>query len=75
MYDILSPAAIQKRGFFKLDYVEQLLREHDAGFEDHSLLLWGLISIELWHRIFIDAQSHPKSNVDSMAAAYTVGMH
>jgi len=50
MYDLLSDDAIRRRGLFQLDYVQRLLREHDNGFADHSLLLWGLMSVELWFR-------------------------
>ena len=52
--DILSPSAIKRRGLFNSDYVERLLNEHDAGFADHGSLIWGLLSVELWHRLFID---------------------
>jgi asparagine synthase (glutamine-hydrolysing) len=52
--DMLSPAAIQRRGLFSSDYVQQLLAEHEAGFADHGSQLWGLLSVELWHRQFID---------------------
>ncbi len=56
--DILSPAAIQRRGLFNPDYVEKLLDEHEAGFADHGTLVWGLLSVELWHRLFIDSEPH-----------------
>lgn len=54
--DILSPAGIKRRGLFNLHYVENLLDEHEVGFADHGLLLWGLVNVELWHRVFIDSQ-------------------
>lgn len=52
--DILSPTAVQRRGLFNPYYVEQLLNEHEAGKADHGALLWGLLSVELWYRCFID---------------------
>jgi asparagine synthase (glutamine-hydrolysing) len=55
MRDILSRDAIHRRGLFDADYVEKLVQEHTNGFADHSLLLWGLVNVEVWHRLFIDA--------------------
>lgn len=56
--DTLSPEAIRRRGLFNLDYVGKLLDENESGFADHTYLLWGLVSVELWHRLFIDSASH-----------------
>lgn len=55
--DVLSPSAIKRRGLFNLDYVEKLLDEHEQGFADHALLIWGLLNVELWYRLFIDEQA------------------
>jgi asparagine synthase (glutamine-hydrolysing) len=41
------------RGFFKKDYVEQLLGSHVSGQDDHSERLWSLLNFEIWQRIFI----------------------
>lgn len=60
--DLLSPATIRRRGLFDLGYVEKMLDEYESGFADHSHLLWGLISVELWHRCFIDSL-HPGEGV------------
>ncbi len=54
--DVLSPAAIQRRGLFNPVFVERLLSEHEKGLADHGNLLWGLLSVELWQRIFLDSQ-------------------
>jgi len=53
--DILSPAAIRRRGLLNPDYVEKLLNEHEAGLADHGVPLFGLLSLELWLRLFIDS--------------------
>jgi asparagine synthase (glutamine-hydrolysing) len=53
--DLLSPATIKRRGFFDAAYIEKLLQQHEAGVADHGSLLWGLLSVELWHRIFLDS--------------------
>jgi len=72
--DILSPAAIQRRGLFDLDYVEKLLDEHEAGFADHGALLWGLLSVELWHRLFIDSQPRAERAASSVVTVDSVTM-
>jgi len=53
--DMLSPAVIQRRGLFNGAYVEKLLKEHEAGFAEHGNLLWGLMSVEIWLRLFVDS--------------------
>jgi len=35
--------------------VEKLIGEHERGFADHGALLWGLMNVELWQRIFMDS--------------------
>jgi len=41
------------RGYFKPDYVQQLVKEHMAG-ANHSGKLGAFLSLELWHRQFMD---------------------
>ena len=53
--DHLSPDVIESRGLFDRAFVARLLDEHDRGFADHSALLYGLLNIELWHRLFVDS--------------------
>ena len=52
--DTLSPEALKRRGLFDPAYVGKLLDEHESGFADHGLLIWGLMGVEFWHRQFID---------------------
>ena len=42
-----------ERGYFNPQYVRELVNSHMAG-EDHSDKLGMLLSLELWHREFID---------------------
>jgi asparagine synthase (glutamine-hydrolysing) len=53
--DLLAPETIRRRGLFDSSYVLRLLNEHESGFADHGLLLWGLMSLELWHQRFVDS--------------------
>ena len=61
--DILSRQAIRQRGLFDPGSVEKLLDEHETGFADHGSAVWGLLSVELWHRLFIDAQPRARQSV------------
>jgi asparagine synthase (glutamine-hydrolysing) len=54
VHDLLSPETTKRRGLFNPTYIQALLTEHDAGTSDHGNLLWGLMSVELWHRAFLD---------------------
>jgi len=49
---LLSPRALE-RGYFQPSYIRNLLAEHMAGC-DHTRRLGVLLSVELWHRQFID---------------------
>jgi asparagine synthase (glutamine-hydrolysing) len=67
MRDLLSPATVRRRGLFDADYVEEMLREFESGFANHAHLLWGLISIELWHRCFIDSPHRAAGCTDAVS--------
>lgn len=49
---LLSPAALG-RGYFNPDYLRQLVAGHMAG-ANHAVRLGAFLSLELWHRQFID---------------------
>ncbi len=53
--DVLSPSAVRRRGLFNPPFVEKLISQHESGFADHGSLLWGLMSVELWQRVFMDS--------------------
>jgi asparagine synthase (glutamine-hydrolysing) len=52
--DLLSPETVNRRGLFNSSYIQGLLGEHESGVADHGSLIWGLISVELWQRAFLD---------------------
>jgi asparagine synthase (glutamine-hydrolysing) len=52
--DTLSKEAILRRGLFDWESVDTLVRQNENGFADHGLQIWGLMSVEIWHRLFID---------------------
>lgn len=52
--DTLSPATIKQRGLFNPAAVEKLLNDHEAELADHAAIIWGLLGLELWFRLFSD---------------------
>jgi len=49
---LLSPRAME-RGYFNPDQVRQIVSDHKAG-ADYTTLIGALMSIELWHCMYID---------------------
>jgi asparagine synthase (glutamine-hydrolysing) len=66
--DILAPSAIRRRGLFNSAFIEQLLHAHETGFADHGSLIWGLLNVELWYRVFVDAQGRADPSPHAFAA-------
>lgn len=54
LYDTLTDQQARQRGLLDPRAVQALLDEHQRGRRDNSLHLWGLLTLELWHRSFID---------------------
>jgi asparagine synthase (glutamine-hydrolysing) len=52
--DLLAPDVVRRRGLFSPARVTQLVEEHESSVTDHGSILWALISVELWHRSFLD---------------------
>ena len=52
--DILLSVRARQRGLLNPAAVERLIREHERGRQDNSRQLWALLSLEEWHRQFID---------------------
>jgi asparagine synthase (glutamine-hydrolysing) len=55
---LLSPRAVG-RGYFRRDFLEKLLREHQSGERNWQYLIWNLLMLELWHQMFIDKTLAP----------------
>jgi asparagine synthase (glutamine-hydrolysing) len=57
--DILGSPRAKQRGFFEPVTVQRLVDEHVSGRRDHSLRLWQLLVLELWHRRYVDSPAAP----------------
>ena len=55
--ELLSPASIERRGLFRPDAVQKLLRDHAENRRDNALKIWSLLMIEVWQRMYFDKQS------------------
>jgi asparagine synthase (glutamine-hydrolysing) len=52
---LLSERALS-RSVFRQGFVERLLEEHRSGTRNRRLVLWTLLCIEWWHRIFVEGE-------------------
>ncbi|MDE2857478.1 MAG: asparagine synthase (glutamine-hydrolyzing) [Chloroflexota bacterium] len=52
--DILLSRRARERGLWRSAVVERLINEHHSGRRDHNRQLWALLTLEEWHRQFID---------------------
>ena len=55
---LLSKSVVESRGLLNWASVQRVMQQHDANREDYSDLLFVLLSLELWCRMFLDGQSH-----------------
>jgi asparagine synthase (glutamine-hydrolysing) len=63
---LLEPRS-QQRGLFRPESLRRLFSEHRNRIVDHSDRIWRLLNLELWHRIFVDADPayHPSAHDES----------
>lgn len=65
--DMLLGARCLARGLFDAGGLKALVEDHRTGRKDHGTLLFRLLSVELWFRIFIDGEA-PAGGFDKAAA-------
>jgi len=56
-FDVLLDEKSRGRGYFNMDVVERMWREHITGRHVWDTQLWLLLNFELWHRIYIDGEA------------------
>ena len=52
--DVLSPLELKRAGYFNPDYVNTILTQHFNGIRDNSRPIWGLLTVMLWHKTFME---------------------
>jgi asparagine synthase (glutamine-hydrolysing) len=52
--ELLLSDRARGRGFFQMEAVERMIRDHAAGRQRHHHRLWLLLSFEIWCRTFLD---------------------
>lgn len=52
--DILSPSSLKARGLYNPDTVRKLIDADREGKADNALLIWSILTREMWFRTFID---------------------
>ena len=57
--DILLSRRARERGLWETSVVERLINDHQSGKRDYNRQLWALLTLEEWHRQFIDATKLP----------------
>ena len=55
MTDLLTSSPLIKQAF-NLDYIRRLMREHQEYRANHNHILWALINLAIWHRLFIETR-------------------
>ena len=46
-----------KRGLFDADALRRIFAEHRKKQRDHTDRIWRLMNLEVWHRVFVDAEA------------------
>lgn len=52
--DLLSERQVAARGLHNPHTVRHMVERDRSGAEDHSMWIWTLLTVELWHRTFLD---------------------
>lgn len=60
--ELLSEPRFRQRGFVDPKQSDKLVADHLAGKKNNCEILWNLINLELWYRIFIDNSLVPNSS-------------
>jgi asparagine synthase (glutamine-hydrolysing) len=47
------------RAAFNMTTIQKLVRAHEEYRANHSHILWALINLAVWHRLFVEAPPQP----------------
>jgi asparagine synthase (glutamine-hydrolysing) len=51
---LLSERQVRERGLYDPATVTRMIGEDRSGKEDHSMWIWTMLTVEVWHRTFLD---------------------
>jgi asparagine synthase (glutamine-hydrolysing) len=52
--DLLSESSLKARGFYDPSAARALIESDRRGVEDHGMVIWTMLAIEIWFRTFFD---------------------
>lgn len=52
--DLLSEETVRRRGLFRPQEIRRIIAANISGREDYNLQVFQLLTLELWHRAFVD---------------------
>jgi asparagine synthase (glutamine-hydrolysing) len=58
MIDVLNSSKLLQEAF-NLDYIQGLVKEHLEYRANHNHILWALMNLAIWHRMFVEAPREP----------------
>ena len=59
--ELLSERSLKARGFYHPPAVRALIEHDRNGHEDHGMVIWSLLTTELWFRTFFDGKLQSSS--------------
>lgn len=54
IFDLISEKSLKKRGYFNHAFYKKMIDDEFSGKEYYSNQIWQLLTLELWHKEFID---------------------
>jgi asparagine synthase (glutamine-hydrolysing) len=66
--DVLSPANVERQGFFEPAVVTRLVDDHASGAADNSRKIWALLTFALWHDRYANGRTEPATAPASFVA-------
>lgn len=52
--ELLSETSLKRRGVYDAAFVRTLIEQDRRGAADHAMVIWSLLTLELWFRTFFD---------------------
>ena len=61
--ELLSEESIRRRGYFRYKAVRKMIEDNRNGRQDFGHRIWALLTIELWHRNFVDQEKDTSQTI------------